>query len=43
VAVHTIQNVRITQGHAYDLVGEIEAGGAEEAVRQYENAKRKSS
>lgn len=32
----TIQPVRITRGHAYDLEGEVEAGAAEAAVRAYE-------
>lgn len=32
----TIQPVRITQGHAYDLVGEVEAGGTEAAVARFE-------
>ncbi|BDU75124.1 30S ribosomal protein S12 methylthiotransferase RimO [Mesoterricola sediminis] len=32
----TIQQVRITEGHAYDLVGEVEAGAAEAAVARYE-------
>ena len=40
VAVNTIQKVRITKGHAYDLVGEVVAGGAEAAVRRYEQARR---
>ena len=40
VQVHTIQTVRITKGHAYDLVGEVVAGGAEAAVRQYERTRR---
>jgi len=43
VQVNTIQRVRITKGHAYDLVGEIEEGGAEEAVRRYEDVRRKRS
>ena len=43
VKVNTIQRVRITKGHAYDLVGEIEEGGTEEAVRRYEDTRRKSS
>jgi len=40
VAVNTIQKVRITKGHAYDLVGEVEEGGAEAAVRAYEDSRR---
>jgi ribosomal protein S12 methylthiotransferase len=32
----TIQPVRITRGHAYDLEGEVQAGDAEAAVRAYE-------
>ena len=36
VVPNTIQRVRITQGHAYDLVGEVEAGAAEAAVRSFE-------
>lgn len=34
--VGTIQKVRITQAHAYDLVGEIEEGGTEAAVKRFE-------
>ncbi len=40
VRVGEIQNVRITKGHAYDLVGEVAEGGAEEAVRAYEASRR---
>ena len=32
----TIQPVRITRGHAYDLEGEVQAGDAEAAIRTYE-------
>jgi ribosomal protein S12 methylthiotransferase len=32
----TIQPVRITRGHAYDLEGEVEPGAAEAAVRTFE-------
>jgi len=39
VQVNTIQKVRITKGHAYDLVGEVVEGGAEAAVRQYERSR----
>jgi ribosomal protein S12 methylthiotransferase len=39
VAVNTIQKVRITKGHAYDLVGEVVEGGAEAAVREYERSR----
>lgn len=35
---HTIQKVRITQAHAYDLVGEVEEGATEEAIRRFEEA-----
>lgn len=34
--VGTIQSVRITKGHAYDLVGEIEEGGLEASIRSFE-------
>jgi ribosomal protein S12 methylthiotransferase len=37
VVPNTIQRVRITKGHAYDLVGEVEDGAAEAAVRAFEN------
>ena len=40
VQVNTIQRVRITKGHAYDLVGEVVEGGAEAAVRSYEETRR---
>ncbi|WP_306598180.1 30S ribosomal protein S12 methylthiotransferase RimO [Geothrix sp. 21YS21S-2] len=39
----TIQPVRITKGHAYDLVGEVVEGGAEEAVRRFEESRRARS
>ena len=32
----TIQLVRITKGHAYDLIGEVVDGGIEAATREYE-------
>ena len=35
---HTIQRVRITQAHAYDLVGEITEGGTEASTAAYEAA-----
>jgi ribosomal protein S12 methylthiotransferase len=38
VVVNTIQTVRITKGHAYDLVGEVVEGGMEAAVRSFEAA-----
>jgi ribosomal protein S12 methylthiotransferase len=38
--VGTIQPVRITEGHAYDLVGEIEEGGAEAAIQRFERGYR---
>jgi ribosomal protein S12 methylthiotransferase len=37
---NTIQRVRITKGHAYDLVGEVEEGGLEAATLAYEAAVR---
>jgi ribosomal protein S12 methylthiotransferase len=43
VAVGTIQPVRVTQGHAYDLVGEVVEGGAEEAVRRHEASRLRGS
>jgi len=43
VQVGTIQAVRITKGHAYDLVGEVVEGGAEAAVRSFEEARRSRS
>jgi hypothetical protein len=43
VRVGTLQQVRITKGHAYDLVGEVVEGGAEEAVRRYEESRRTRS
>ncbi|NTV72893.1 MAG: 30S ribosomal protein S12 methylthiotransferase RimO [Holophaga sp.] len=39
----TIQPVHITKGHAYDLVGEVVEGGAEEAVRRFEESRRARS
>ncbi len=39
----TIQSVRITKGHAYDLVGEVVEGGAEAAVRRFEESRRARS
>ncbi|HJV21597.1 MAG TPA: TRAM domain-containing protein, partial [Holophagaceae bacterium] len=33
---NTIQRVRITQAHAYDLVGEITEGGTEASTAAYE-------
>ena len=38
--VDTIQSVRITEGHAYDLVGEVVEGGTEAAVRAFEERRR---
>jgi len=38
--VNTIQPVRITQGHAYDLVGEVEDGGTEAAIQRFEDRQR---
>jgi ribosomal protein S12 methylthiotransferase len=38
--VNTIQRVRITKGHAYDLIGEVTEGGADAAVRRYEDSRR---
>jgi len=32
--------VRITKGHAYDLVGEVVEGGTEAAIRSYEDGRR---
>jgi ribosomal protein S12 methylthiotransferase len=43
VRVNEIQSVRVTKGHAYDLVGEIAEGGAEEAVRRFEASRRARS
>jgi ribosomal protein S12 methylthiotransferase len=40
VAPGTIQPVRITKGHAYDLVGEVAEGAAQEAVAAYERSRR---
>ncbi|MBI4913834.1 MAG: 30S ribosomal protein S12 methylthiotransferase RimO [Acidobacteria bacterium] len=36
--VNTIQRVRISKGHAYDLVGEVEEGGLEASTAAYEAA-----
>ncbi len=36
--VNAIQQVRITKGHAYDLVGEVEEGGLEASIRAFEDA-----
>jgi ribosomal protein S12 methylthiotransferase len=33
---NTIQQVRITKGHAYDLVGEVVEGGIEASTLAYE-------
>jgi len=41
--VNAIQRVRITQGHAYDLVGEVEEGGLEASTRTFEAAYRARS
>jgi len=38
--VNTIQKVQITKGHAYDLVGECVEGGAEAAIRTFEEHQR---
>jgi ribosomal protein S12 methylthiotransferase len=38
--IGSIQQVRITQAHAYDLVGEVEEGGLEASTAAYEAAKR---
>ena len=38
--VNTIQPVRITEGHAYDLVGEVVEGGAAAAVQAFEASRR---
>jgi ribosomal protein S12 methylthiotransferase len=35
---NTIQKVRITKGHAYDLVGEVLEGGLEASTQAYEEA-----
>ncbi|MFN8011045.1 MAG: 30S ribosomal protein S12 methylthiotransferase RimO [Holophagaceae bacterium] len=34
--IGSIQQVRITQAHAYDLIGEVEAGGIEASTSAYE-------
>jgi len=36
----TIQRVKITKGHAYDLVGEIEEGDADVAMKAFEHRQR---
>ncbi len=36
--IGTIQMVRITKGHAYDLIGEVVEGGIDQATRAYEVA-----
>jgi hypothetical protein len=41
--VNTIQPVRITKGHAYDLVGEVVEGGIEASTQAYETAFRERS
>jgi ribosomal protein S12 methylthiotransferase len=38
--VNTIQAVRITKGHAYDLVGEVVEGGLDTAIQAYEQRQR---
>ncbi len=38
--VNTIQRVKITQAHAYDLVGEVVDGGTDAAVKAFEDAYR---
>lgn len=38
--VGAIQSVRITEAHAYDLIGEVVPGGGEAAVRDFETAYR---
>jgi ribosomal protein S12 methylthiotransferase len=40
VRVNAIQKVRVTQAHAYDLVGEVVEGGLEGAVRSFEDSRR---
>jgi len=41
--VNTIQQVRIVKAHAYDLIGEVEAGGLESSTAAYEAAVRARS
>ena len=41
--VNTIQHVRIMKAHAYDLIGEVEAGGLESSTAAYEAAVRARS
>jgi hypothetical protein len=36
--VNTIQRVRIIKAHAYDLIGEVEAGGLEASTAAYEKS-----
>ena len=36
--IGSIQMVRITKGHAYDLIGEVVEGGMDAATREYEVA-----
>ncbi len=36
--IGTIQKVRITKGHAYDLIGEVVEGGIEQSTEAYEAA-----
>ncbi|HJW08243.1 MAG TPA: 30S ribosomal protein S12 methylthiotransferase RimO [Holophagaceae bacterium] len=36
--MNTIQKVRITKAHAYDLIGEVEEGGLEASTHAYEEA-----
>ena len=43
VVVNTIQKVRITKGHAYDLVGEVVEGGTEAAILRYEASRQRPS
>jgi ribosomal protein S12 methylthiotransferase len=43
VVPNTIQRVRITKGHAYDLIGEVVEGGAEAAIRAYERQRSANS
>jgi len=40
--IGSIQRVRVTKAHAYDLIGEVEEGGIEASTRAYE-ASRSSS
>ena len=36
--IGSIQRVRITKAHAYDLIGEVEEGGLEASTAAYETA-----